>query len=108
MSETLKLVQSLAKDGRLRISEHGRDELAADGIALADIFGGIATAQVVEDYPEYYKGPSVLCLQRDRAGKPIHALWGIAARTRNVATLITAYRPDPARWSDDLLTRKRR
>ncbi len=108
MSETLKLVKSLAEEGRIRISEHGRDELAADGIALSDIVGGLTTAQVVEDYPEYYKGASVLCLQSDGAGKPIHALWGIAAQTRNIATLITAYRPNPARWTDDLLIRKRR
>ena len=107
MSDTLKLVQDLVRAHRVRISEHGRDELAADGIGLRDVLDGVNEARVVEDYPTYFKGPSVLCLQQDGAGRPIHVLWGIAAQNRSVATLITAYRPNQERWTDGFLKRKR-
>jgi Domain of unknown function (DUF4258) len=106
VSATLGLIRDMVKSGVVRASEHGRKELAEDGIALRDVLSGLEDATVVEDYPEYIKGPSVLCLQHDSQGKPIHVLWGIAAKTPGTATLITAYRPDPKRWMDDLKTRR--
>lgn len=61
----------------VRVSEHGYDELADAGIRVRDVVNGLANAILVEDYPEFRKGPSVLVLQRDQAGRPIHVVWGI-------------------------------
>jgi hypothetical protein len=49
----------------------------------------------------------VLALQRDRDGSPVHVLWGIPRGETGPAVLVTAYRPDPRRWSDDLKRRAR-
>jgi hypothetical protein len=106
MSETLKKIQGLMLSGSVRISAHGYDELADDGIIAQDAIAGLRTAIVVEDYPDYAKGPCVLVLEYETNGKPIHVLWGIAKGTNTPAVLITAYRPDPTRWDSDLLRRK--
>lgn len=108
MSRTLEIVRDLVSAAQIRISEHGRRELANYGISLRDVLDHLATAVVVEDYPDYAKGPAVLCLQEDAAGRPVHVLWGVAKKAPHIATIITGYRPDPARWSTDWMTRKPR
>jgi hypothetical protein len=83
-------------------------ELSNDGISLEAVIAGLESAQVVEDYPEHSRGPCVLCLQLEDGGRRVHVLWGLANRNADVATIITAYRPDPARWTSDLMTRRPR
>ena len=105
MSATLAAVQALVEAGDVIVSAHGERELANHTIDVTDLTGGIRAAVVVEDYPTYAKGSCVLVLQRDPAGRPVHALWGIRKGTDRPAVLITAYRPDPVQWSADFLTR---
>jgi hypothetical protein len=105
VSQTLRLVQQLIAEGEIRISDHGYDELAADNISIREILDGVGHATVVEDYPEYFKGPCVLVLQTDARSAPIHVVWGIVRNSSTPAVLVTAYRPLPERWSSDFKTR---
>lgn len=57
MSEIFERVKRLIAAGFVRISEHGYDELMADGILSRDVMNGINDGIVVEDYPNYPKGP---------------------------------------------------
>lgn len=107
MNESWVRIQRLIQRGEVQISDHGYDELAADGIFVRDVMATAADAIVVEDYPDYPKGPSVLVLQKDRAGRAIHVVWGIPRGAASPAVLVTAYRPDPERWTDDFKRRKK-
>lgn len=100
MSKTLDDVRKLVAGGEVRVSLHGYEELAADNILVRDIIDGLATAVVVEDYPDYPKGPCVLVLEQDRASQPIHVVWGIPAGQQSPAVVVTAYRPDPMKWDE--------
>ncbi len=107
MNQTFRQILYLIEQGQIKISDHGYDEMAADGLYVRDVIQSVTDAIVVEDYPDYPKGPCVLVLQKDRAGQPIHVVWGIPRGKSTPAVLVTAYRPDPRRWEPDFLRRKK-
>jgi Domain of unknown function (DUF4258) len=101
----LKIKNLLEQDDFL-ITDHAFRELAEEEIAFEEIRRAIQTAVVVEEYPNYHKGPAILVLTLSEQGRAIHSLWGIPKGELRPATLITAYLPDAAKWEPDNKTRK--
>ena len=106
MGEFLRKLNDLVGAGDVRISEHGYDEMAEDGLTAREVVSGVARAIEVEEYPDFPKGPCVLLLQQDTAGESIHVVWGIPKGHDRPAVLVTAYRPDPERWDETFLRRR--
>jgi len=107
MASLFQQIQDLIARGEVKISAHGYDELAADGLTAVEVLHGVLQAVVLEEYPQYPKGPCVLVLQQDAKESPVHVVWGIPKGKHSPAVLVTAYRPDPQRWSEDFRRRKR-
>lgn len=106
MSKTLQRIRELVGSGEVRISDHGYDELVEDGIFARDVIASVKEAILIEDYPDYPKGPCVLLLQKDKDGKPIHVVWGIPKNADAPAVVVTAYRPNADKWTNDFLRRR--
>jgi hypothetical protein len=105
MSALWQKLADLIAAGDVRVSEHGYDALADDGLGIDEILSGVPQAVVLEEYPDFPKGPAVLVLQLDAGGNPVHAVWGIPRGYNSPAVLVTAYKPDPALW-DSTFTRR--
>ena len=107
MEDSLGQIKRLVVSGDVRISEHGYDELANDDLTARELITGIDRAILVEEYPDFPKGPSILVLQTDKNGQPVHVVWGIPKGHNSPAVLVTAYRPEPDRWNANFTDRKR-
>ena len=108
MSATLDRVRACIAAGRVVSSTHGLGRIDKYGLLFEDLLSSVDVARLVEDYPDAVRGPTVLALHRLQDGSPVHAVWAFGADHDNVAVLVTAYVPDPTRWSADFLTRRRR
>jgi Domain of unknown function (DUF4258) len=104
VSEALALIKRLVDERRVRLSDHGFERLLKHDIEYEEIILGVNEAVVIEDYPDYIHGPSVLVLQSDAAARPVHVLWGLPSGSLDAAVVVTAYRPDD-RW-DQSKTRR--
>jgi hypothetical protein len=51
MSQTFQAILQLIERGEVRVSAHGYDELAEDGLFVRDVLVNIVDAVIVEDYP---------------------------------------------------------
>ena len=106
MGNTFDSIRALISKGGVRISEHGYDEIAADGLLARELVEGVEAAEVIENYPDYPIGPCVLLLQRTKDGRSVHVVWGLAAGHTSPAVLITAYLPDPEKWEPGFKRRR--
>ena len=104
-SQTFDSIKKLIEQMDVLISSHGYDELANDGIMVKEIMQSVDSAVLIEDYPDFWKGPAILLLQKGNDGNPIHTVWGIPKGEKRPAVLVTAYKPDPEKWSDDFTRR---
>lgn len=93
----LDRIRSLVKRGAFKISSHAFDALVDDDLARADI-DSLDTAEIVEFYPNFAKGPAILLLQRTVDNRVVHCVWGIPKGLDEPAVLVTAYIPDIDRW----------
>lgn len=98
-------VRRLVSERKVRISEHGYDELADDGLTARGVVESVDKSILIEEYPDFAKGPCALFLQNDLDGKAMHVVWGVPKGYDEPVVLVTAYRPDPKRW--DRTYRKR-
>ncbi len=106
MKNRLELLKDLVSANEVMISVHGYEELIKDGLKVRDIVAGIKNAEGLEYYPDFHKGSCVLVLQKDLKERPVHVVWGISKGTDKPAVLVTAYRPDPKRWTKDFRSRR--
>ena len=70
MSALWHKLTDLIAAGYVRISEHGYDALADDGLTIEGVLFGVPRAFVLEEYPDYPKGLAALVLQFGCRGQP--------------------------------------
>ena len=94
----LDALRRLCSRETLIVTQHCMTRLAERDIELSEVMRAIMTGEIIEDYPDDFPYPSCLIL-----GEGLHVVAGVGDGR---LWLITAYRPDPDQWENDLKTRK--
>ena len=101
----LEIYQKLCSESKVLWTQHCLQRMQERDISRADVKNGIATGEIIEDYPEDYPNPSCLIFGYNVNGRILH----IVAGCDNINIyIITAYYPDTKKFENDLKTRRKR
>ena len=91
-------IKNLCTDETIEVTQHILLRFQQRSISYSEIKQVILSGEIIEEYPNDYPYPSCLILGKTNNNRILHIVVGIG---ENKLWLITAYIPDPTRWSDD-------
>ncbi|MGQ3684260.1 MAG: DUF4258 domain-containing protein [Candidatus Loosdrechtia sp.] len=103
--EIEKVIEAI-RAKKIRITDHADEEAQADKLKYEEVYFSVLNGEIIEDYPEDKPYPSCLIYGQTFAGEPVHSVWAYNQETE-WAVLITVYRPDPQRWIDYKVRKKK-
>jgi len=96
-----------AQAGGIVWSQHAIAKLVVEDLSHQAVQDALWESEVIEDYPPLHRPlPDCLILARLSMGEPLHAVIAVDAPNDRLF-VVTVYRPDPRRWTDDRRTRRR-
>ena len=100
-----QIYQKLCAELKILWTQHCLQRMQERDISRLDVKNGIATGEIIEDYPDDYPNPSCLIFGYNVNGHILH----IVAGCDNINIyIITAYYPDTKKFENDLKTRRKR
>ncbi len=96
-------LRNLCEKENIEATLHATKRLEQRGILLADVIACIHNGEIIEQYPDDYPYPSCLILGMSLKNRYLHVVIGSDMKT---IWIVTAYYPDPDKWSKDFRTRK--
>lgn len=85
------------------ISQHAAMRFKQRGLKVKDIRTAVDNGEIIEQYPDDFPFPSCLILGKSADDKWIHV---VMSDEGSMSRIITAYYPDPDKWSEDFRKRK--
>jgi len=103
--EIEQIVEAI-RERKIRITDHADEEAQADKLKYDEIYFSVLNGEIIEDYPKDKPYPSCLIYGQTFAGEPVHSVWAYNHKNK-WAVLITVYRPDPKRWINYKIRKKK-
>lgn len=103
-ADPIAFIQDRVRQRKILWTYHVNLRLAGRFISRESILAAVETYELVEAYPEDKYLPSYLVLGQHETER-FHVLFATDVPGDNVR-VVTAYRPDPEEWEDDLKTRR--
>lgn len=103
---TIDKIITAIHNNRIRISDHAYEEAYNDRLSFEEIFTSVLQGGIIEKYPKDKPFQSCLVYGMNMKREPVHSVWGFNHENK-WAVLITVYRPDPTKWIDMRIRRKK-
>jgi hypothetical protein len=83
---------------QFEFSQHAVDQSILRRISVGELREAVASAEIIEDYPDDKFGPSCLIFGLTLGKRPLHIQCSYPSRP--LIKIITLYEPDPDLWID--------
>jgi hypothetical protein len=103
--DPLQFIQQCIRQRKIKWSYHVNMRLRERFISRQKILESVEAFEIIEEYPDDKYLPSYLIYSRHQ-GSVFHVLFAVDISGGNVR-IVTAYRPNPEQWEEDLKTRRR-
>jgi hypothetical protein len=91
----LDLLKRAVEERQVKISLHAAEEALAEEITRREIEAVLLSAELLEDYPDWWLGPSCLVSGLTDLGRDLHI---VASYSGLPVIIITVYEPHPPKW----------
>ena len=99
------LIRELADAKQVSFKQHCVERMIERNITTEELVYALKNAKIINVYPEDSPLTSYLVLGFNKLEKPLHIVLAVSV-DRNRLWIITVYRPDNQKWSNDFKERK--
>jgi hypothetical protein len=92
----LDLLKRAVDEHQIKISLHAAEEALAEEITRREIEAAMRDAELLEDYPDWWLGPSCLVHGRTDTGRDLHL---VVSYSGLPIAIITVYEPRLPKWT---------
>jgi len=100
---TIDDIKQLCQNNSIRWTDHAIKRIIQRDISRADVKYVLTNGEIIEQYPDDYPHPSCLVLGVLPKHRYIHVVCGIG---NNELWIISAYHPDPEKWTNNFSKRR--
>lgn len=93
----LSRIQIQASARNVRVTDHAREEMEDESIALSEVLQAIPNSQIIENYPEHKRGPCCLLSGTTARKRPLHV---VSTTSLTMLVIITVYVPTLPKWKN--------
>lgn len=101
----LQIYQKLCAESKIFWTQHCLQRMQERDISRTDVKNGIATGEIIEDYPDDFPNPSCLIFGYALNNRILHI---VAGCDKTNVYIITVYYPDANKFEDNLKIRRKR
>ncbi|GAB4578822.1 MAG: hypothetical protein Fur0022_15590 [Anaerolineales bacterium] len=91
----LSFIQHAVKTDQVKISLHAAEEALAEEITRSEIEEVLLSAQILEDYSDWWLGARCLLYGKTKQRRDIHI---VSSYHSLPITIVTVYIPQPPKW----------
>ncbi len=101
-----EVLQLCIAQDRLELADHAYERMAERLLDIEGIIQGAARGTMIEEYLLTRGEDRILVLHIEPDGTPMHTVWDMPLESDGSAVLVSAYQPDPERWTAGFTRRK--